>query len=184
MFHRNLLGVLAPFPSFPSTPSLAQSSLRTGIGASCADPRSGMLSVVWPKRPRLHLILPSFRIFSCKLVGAENQSRHHCHMHGTSMSYCERSRFFWFLYNHVEFGDLYIIFFNANTNSVQNMNKLPPSFLAICQETTPAHIFLTQTLSSTARLFLFMCNMHMGQVGDVVCLRHIKKNTLIRVSCH
>ena len=43
-FHRNLLGVLELFPSFSSRPSPAQSSLRTGIGTTCAGPRSGMLS--------------------------------------------------------------------------------------------------------------------------------------------
>ena len=44
MFHCNLLGVPEPFPSFSSTPPPAQSSLQTGVGTTCADPRGGMLS--------------------------------------------------------------------------------------------------------------------------------------------
>ena len=40
---RNLLGVLVRVPPFPSTPPLTQTSLQTGLGFSCADPRDGPL---------------------------------------------------------------------------------------------------------------------------------------------
>ena len=45
MFRRTLLGVLDPFPSFPSTPPPTQPSLlQTGMSVnSCADPRRGLL---------------------------------------------------------------------------------------------------------------------------------------------
>ena len=43
MFRRNMIGVLDPFPPFPSTPPLTQLSLRTGICCTGADPRGGPL---------------------------------------------------------------------------------------------------------------------------------------------
>ena len=44
MFHRDLLGVPEPFPLISVYTIVCTISLRTGIGTTCAGPRSGMLS--------------------------------------------------------------------------------------------------------------------------------------------